>query len=71
MAKLFGILTASALALSALIAFKNQGEFESRTAMTESEKDLLYKSQARLKAAQEGVTTIPIERAPWMRRLKS
>ena len=63
MAKVFGILTAIALALSALIAFKNQGEFESRTAMTESEKDLLSKSQARLKAAQEGVTTIPIERA--------
>ena len=63
MAKLFGILTAIALALSALIASKNQGEFESRAAVTESEKDLLSNSQARLKAAQEVLEALPIERA--------
>jgi hypothetical protein len=63
MAKVFGILTAIVLALSALIAFKNQGEFEARTAETLVQKDLLIKSQARLKAAQEVLAALPVERA--------
>lgn len=63
MAKLFGILTAFILALSAFIAFKNNGEFEARTAATQTEKDLLIKSQARLKAAKEVLEALPIERA--------
>lgn len=63
MAKVFGILTAIALALSAFIASKNQGEFESRTAATETEKGLLTKSQDRLKAAQEELAALPVKRA--------
>ena len=63
MAKLFGILTVIALVLSAIIASKNKGEFESRTAVTESEKGLLITSQARLKAAEEVLKALPIERA--------
>ncbi len=63
MAKVFGILTAIALALSALIAFKNQGEYETRSAVTLVQKDLLTKSQARLKAANEVLAALPVERA--------
>ena len=61
MAKVFGILTAIVLALSALVFFKNKEEFESRTAATQNEKDLLTKSQARLKAAKEVLEALPIE----------
>lgn len=63
MAKVFGILTAIALGLSALIASKNKEQFEARTAETAAEKDLLTKAQARLKAAQEVLAALPIERA--------
>ena len=63
MSKVFGILTAIALGLSALIASKNQSEFEARTAETAAEKDLLTKAQARLKAAQEVLAALPVERA--------
>lgn len=61
MAKVFGILTAIVLALAAVVFFKNQEEFESRTAITQTEKELLTKSQARLKAAQEVLAALPIE----------
>jgi hypothetical protein len=63
MSKVFGILTAIALVLSALIASKNKEQFEARTAETAAEKDLLTKAQARLKAAQEVLAALPIERA--------
>ena len=63
MSKVFGILTAIALVLSALIASKNKEQFEARTAETAAEKDLLTKAQARLKAAQEVLAALPVERA--------
>lgn len=63
MAKVFGILTAIALAVSALIASKNKAEYEARTAATQSAKDLLVKTQARLKEAKQKLEALPIERA--------
>jgi len=63
MANLFGILTAIVLAISAFVAFKNKDEFATRTAATAAEKELLTKSAARLKAAQQTLTALPVERA--------
>lgn len=61
MAKVFGILTAIVLALAAVVFFKNKEQFELRTAETQTEKDLLTKSEARLKAANEVLEALPIE----------
>lgn len=63
MANLFGILTAAVLALSALIAFKNKGAYETSVSNTQTQQDLLAKSEARLKAAQEVLEALPVERA--------
>ncbi len=63
MANLFGILTAIVLALSAFVAFKNKGAYEAGVVETASQKELLTKSQARLKAAQEVLAALPVERA--------
>jgi myosin heavy subunit len=63
MANLFGILTAIVLALSALVAYKNKEAYGERVIETQTQKDLLTKVQARLKAAKEVVEALPIERA--------
>lgn len=63
MANLFGILTAIVLALSALVAYKNKEAFAERVTKTETQKDLLTKVQARLKAAKEVAEALPAERA--------
>ncbi len=61
MSKVFGILTAIVLALAAVVSSKNKEEFESRKVATQNEKDLLTKSEARLKAAKEVLEALPIE----------
>lgn len=63
MAKLFGIFTAIALALSGFVAFKNKGAYETTIASTQNEKDRLVTSDARLKAAKDVLETLPVERA--------
>jgi superfamily I DNA and RNA helicase len=63
MANLFGILTAIVLALSALVAYKNKEAFAERVTETETQKDLLTKVEARLKAAKEVAEALPVERA--------
>ncbi len=63
MANLFGILTAIVLALSALVAYKNKEAHSERVIETQTQKDLLTKVEARLKAAKEVVEALPIERA--------
>lgn len=61
MANLFGILTAIVLAISALVAFKNKGAYEAGITETQNQKDLLVKSQSRLKAAEEVLAALPVE----------
>ena len=63
MANLFGILTAIVLALSALVAYKNKEAYGERVIETQTQKDLLTKVEARLKAAKEVAEALPIERA--------
>ncbi len=63
MANVFGILTAIVLAVSAFVAFKNQAAYEKDLAQTASRHDELSKSEARLKADEEILTALPIERA--------
>lgn len=63
MTKAFGIITAIVLALSAFIALKNKAAIEEATAATATQKDLLTKVVARLKAAEEVLTALPVERA--------
>lgn len=63
MANLFGILTAIVLALAALVAFKNKEAYDIGITETQTQKDLLTKSQARLKAAEAVLKALPEERA--------
>lgn len=63
MAKVFGIITAIVLALSALVAHKNKGVYELTLAETANQKELLTKVKARLKAAEEVLAALPVERA--------
>jgi hypothetical protein len=63
MAKVFGIITAVVLALSVFIAFKNKAAYELTITETATQKDLLTKVQARLKAAEEVLAALPVERA--------
>jgi myosin heavy subunit len=63
MTKVFGIITAIVLALSAFIAFKNKAAYEEATAATATQKELLTKVKARLKAAEEVLAALPVERA--------
>lgn len=63
MANVFGILTAIVLALAAFVAFKNKDHYDADISATHVQKDLLVKSQARLKAAQAVLKALPIERA--------
>jgi cell division protein FtsB len=61
MANVFGILTAIALALSAFVAFKNQAAYEKDLSDTESRKEELTKSEARLAADKEVLAALPPE----------
>jgi len=63
MSKLFGITTLIVLALSAFIATKNKAAYEAAITDTATQKDLLTKVKARLKAAEEVLTALPVERA--------
>jgi predicted nuclease with TOPRIM domain len=63
MAKVFGILTAILLAISAYVAFKSQAAYESTIASSVTEKDKLAKAEAKLKATQEKLAALPIENA--------
>ncbi|HEX7262289.1 MAG TPA: hypothetical protein VF258_10780, partial [Luteolibacter sp.] len=61
MAKVFGILTAIVLALAAFVAVKNKGAYQAEIEETNKQKDLLVKSEARLKAAKAVQAALPIE----------
>jgi peptidoglycan hydrolase CwlO-like protein len=63
MANLFGILTAIVLTISALVAYKNKEAFGERGIETQTQKDLLIKSEASLKAAKELADALPAELA--------
>jgi predicted nuclease with TOPRIM domain len=63
MAKVFGILTAIVLALSALFAYKNKAAYENVITETQTRKAELTRSDARLKAAEEVLKALPVERA--------
>ncbi len=62
MANVFGILTAIILALAAFIASKNKSAYEASISQLQTQRESLTKSEARLKAAQEVLTALPIER---------
>jgi len=61
MANVFGILTAIVLALAAFVALKNKAAYQTNIDLTQTQKEVLSKSEARLKAAQEVLTALPIE----------
>lgn len=61
MANVFGILTAIVLALSAFIALKNKGQYETTIADTAAKKDLLVKNQARFDTAKGVLSALPAE----------
>ena len=63
MANVFGILTAIVLALAAFVATKNKAAYETEISQTKEQKDLLTKSQARLKAAKAVLAQLPVDRA--------
>ncbi len=61
MAKVFGILTAIVLALAAFIALKNQAAYEKDIVATQSQKETLAKSQARLTEDKSVEAALPGE----------
>jgi len=63
MAKVFGILTAIVLALSAFIAFKNKAQYETQALDVQARKESLTASQTRLKAIEAELAASPAERA--------
>lgn len=63
MANILGIFTAIILAVAAFVAMKNNARFEEEISSRDVESRNLEKSQARLKAAQEVLRQLPIERA--------
>ncbi len=63
MAKVFGILTAIVLAISALIAFKNKAAYEAKISDKITQIETLTKSQARLGADEELLGQLPSELA--------
>jgi hypothetical protein len=63
MTKFFGITTIVVLALSAFIASKNKAAYEATLAETANQKELLTNVKARLKAAEEVLAALPVERA--------
>jgi len=63
MANILGIFTAIVLAVAAFVAMKNKDRFENEIVNRDSELSNLAKSQDRLKAAQEVLRQLPIDRA--------
>ncbi|MBC7979254.1 MAG: hypothetical protein H7Y36_01670 [Armatimonadetes bacterium] len=63
MANILGIFTAIFLAIAAFVASKNNSHFQEEIENKVNESRLLTISQARLKAAQEVLKALPIERA--------
>lgn len=61
MANVFGILTAIVLAISAFVAFKNKAAYETDLAETQTQKDLLAKSEDRLAKDEEILAALPPE----------
>lgn len=61
MANVFGILTAIVLAISAFVAFKNKAEYATDLAETQTQKDLLAKSEDRLAKDEEILAALPPE----------
>lgn len=61
MANVFGILTAIVLAISAFVAYKNQGAYQKEITNTQEEKGKLDKSKARLAADQKRLEELPVE----------
>ncbi len=61
MANVFGILTAIVLTLAAFVAFKNKEHYATSIEQTKTQKENLTKSEARLKAAQDVLTALPVE----------
>ena len=63
MANILGIFTAIVLAVAAFVAMKNKARFENEIVNRGLELSSLAKSQDRLKAAQEVLRQLPIDRA--------
>ena len=62
MANRLGILTALVLAVAAFVAFKNKKQYENVIATTQTEKQSLTTSNARLTADRVVLDALPIER---------
>ena len=63
MANILGIFTAIILAVAAFVAMKNKARLEEEITNRQTEEASLAQSQNRLKAAQEVLKALPIERA--------
>ena len=63
MANILGIFTAIILAVAAFVAMKNKARLEDEITTRQTEEASLAQSQKRLKAAQEVLKALPIERA--------
>ncbi len=63
MANVFGIITATVLALSAFIAYKNKAAYEGVITETQSRQSELADNQKKLKAKQATLAALPDERA--------
>lgn len=63
MANVFGILTAITLAFAAFVALKNKAAYESVIAETVTGRENLAKAEVRLKAAEEILEKLPVQRA--------
>ena len=61
MANVFGILTAIALALSAFVAFKNKAAYQADLAETQTQKELLAKSEEKLSTLEDVLAALPPE----------
>lgn len=63
MANILGIFTAIVLAVAAFVAMKNKEHYETEITNRDTESANLVQSQARLKAGQETLKVLPIERS--------
>ena len=59
MANVFGILTAIALALSAFVAYKNKAAYQTDLAETQTQKEVLAKSEVRLAKDEDILAALP------------
>ncbi len=62
MANVFGILTTIVLLIAGFVAFKNKGAYESAISNAATQRENLVASQARFKAAQDGLAATIAER---------